>query len=63
MALAHIYKSFKDVTPEKTLIFVAFGKEEKGLLGSKAMVKTIKKEEIEQYCAMVNIDSLGMAAP
>src|SRR5882724_1252143 len=63
VALAHIYKGFKDVTPEKTLIFVAFGKEEKGLLGSKAMVKTIKKEEIEQYCAMVNIDSLGMAAP
>ncbi len=27
------------------------------------MVKTIKKEEVEQYCAMVNIDSLGMAAP
>ena len=63
VALAHIYKGFKDITPEKTLIFVAFGKEEKGLLGSKAMVKTIKKEEIEQYCAMVNIDSLGMAAP
>ena len=63
VALAHIYKGFKDITPEKTLIFVAFGKEEKGLLGSKAMVRTIKKEEIEHYCAMVNIDSLGMAAP
>ncbi len=63
VALAHIYKSLKDVTIEKTLIFVAFGKEEKGLLGSKALVKTIKKEELEQYCAMVNIDSLGMAAP
>jgi Peptidase family M28 len=63
VALAHIYKSFKNVTPKKSLIFVAFGKEEKGLLGSKALVKTIKKEEIEQYSAMVNIDSLGMAAP
>lgn len=27
------------------------------------MVKAIKKEEVEQHCAMVNIDSLGMAAP
>lgn len=63
VALAHIYRSFKDMTPEKSLILVAFGKEEQGLLGSKAMVKTIRKEEVEQYCAMVNIDSLGMGAP
>lgn len=63
VTLAHIYRSLKDVHLQKTLIFVAFGKEEKGLLGSKAMVKAIKKEELRQYCAMVNIDSLGMAAP
>jgi Iap family predicted aminopeptidase len=39
------------------------GKEEQGLYGSKAMVRGIKNEEVSQYCAMVNIDSLGMAAP
>ena len=48
---------------QKTLIFVAFGKEELGLVGSRFMVKNIKKEEVDQYCAMINIDSLGMAAP
>lgn len=63
VALAHLYKSLKDVPLQKTLIFVAFGKEEQGLLGSKAMVRNIKKEEIDQYCAMINIDSLGLAAP
>ena len=63
VALAHIYRSLKNVLLQKTLLFVAFGKEEAGLLGSKAMVKTIKKEEVDQYCAMINIDSLGMAAP
>ncbi len=63
VALAHIYKSLKDAPSQKTLLFVAFGKEEQGLLGSKAMVKSIKKEEVGQYCAMINIDSLGMAAP
>jgi Iap family predicted aminopeptidase len=63
VALAHIYRSLKDVPLQKTLLFVAFGKEEEGLLGSKAMVNNIKKEDMGQYCAMINIDSLGMAAP
>jgi hypothetical protein len=63
LTMAHIYRSLKDVPLQKTLIFIAFGKEENGLLGSKAWVRNIKKEEVEQYCAMVNIDSLGMAAP
>jgi hypothetical protein len=63
VAITHIYRSLKDVPLQKTLIFVAFGREEEGLLGSKAMANNIKKGEISQYCAMVNIDSLGMTAP
>jgi Zn-dependent M28 family amino/carboxypeptidase len=63
VALTHIYRSLKDIPLQKTLIFAAFGKEEQGLYGSKAMVRGIKNEEVGQYCAMVNIDSLGMAAP
>jgi putative aminopeptidase FrvX len=63
VALTHVYRSLKNVPLQKTLIFVAFGKEEEGLLGSKAMVRGIKKEELNQYCAMINIDSLGMTAP
>lgn len=63
VALAHIFRSLKDVPLQKSLTFVAFGKEESGLLGSRAMVRAIKKEDVEQFCAMVNIDSLGMAAP
>jgi Zn-dependent M28 family amino/carboxypeptidase len=45
------------------MLFVAFGKEERGLLGSRAMVKSIPQEELAQYCAMINIDSLGLADP
>jgi len=62
VTLAHIFKGFKDIPVEKDLVFVAFGKEEQGLLGSKAMVKAISKEQVNNYCAMVNIDSLGLAA-
>jgi hypothetical protein len=63
ITIAHLYRSLKDVPLHKSLIFIAFGKEEKGLLGSKAWVRHIKKEDTGQYCAMINIDSLGMATP
>jgi Zn-dependent M28 family amino/carboxypeptidase len=63
VAMAHLYETIKNVPLQKTIIFVAFGKEEKGLIGSRAMVEAIPKEELAQYCAMINIDSLGLSAP
>ncbi len=62
-AIAHLYKTLRQLEPEKTYVFVAFDQEEKGLLGSAAMVKTIPKENRKQYCAMVNIDSFGFTTP
>lgn len=63
VAVAHLYRSLKDVPLKKTILFVAFGKEEKGLIGSHAMVNAIAKDQLAQYCEMVNIDSLGLTAP
>lgn len=63
VAIAHMYKAFRDVLPNKTILFVAFGNEEKGILGSEAMARGIAKDERKQYCAMINIDSLGMGYP
>jgi Zn-dependent M28 family amino/carboxypeptidase len=63
VTLAHLYKSLKDIQLNKTLLFVAFGKEEKGLVGSHSMVAAIRKDEVSHYCEMINIDSLGLAAP
>lgn len=63
VAIANIYKSLKDVKLKKTLIFVGFGKEEEGLLGSKAMAKQIKKQDVPSYCAMVNVDGVGLTSP
>jgi len=60
--MAHVYRSLIKVTTQKTLLFVAFGKEEEGLVGSKAMVKAMSKEQVAGVCAMVNIDSFGMGA-
>lgn len=63
VTLAHLYRTLKDVPLKKTLIIVAFGKEEIGLVGSRAMAKAITKEQAAEYCAMINIDSLGLAPP
>ena len=63
VTLAHLYKSLKDVPLKKTIIFVAFGKEEKGLVGSHAMAETMTKDQVSQYCEMINIDSFGLSAP
>lgn len=61
--IAHLYKTLSTYSPKKTYIFVAFDKEEAGLLGSKALVKTITKEKLPKVCSMVNVDSFGFAAP
>jgi len=63
VAIANIYRTLKDAPMKKTLIFVAFGREEEGLIGSGEMVRRIKKEQASEYCAMINVDSLGLAMP
>ncbi len=60
VAIAHIYKTVKDIPLKKSVLFVGFGREEEGLIGSKAMAKAIDKDRLNQYCAMINIDSLGL---
>ena len=61
--LAHLYRTIRVTAPSKTIIFVAFGKEEAGLVGSHAMVDAITKKDRESYCSMVNLDSFGFARP
>ena len=63
VTLSHLYRTLKDSHLKKTLIFVAFGKEEQGLIGSHAMANAMTKEQAAEYCAMINIDSLGLAPP
>ena len=61
--IANIYKALAQFSTNKSYVFVAFDKEEAGLLGSKAMVKAIPKENYPQICSMVNLDSFGFAVP
>ncbi|MEZ5347139.1 MAG: M20/M25/M40 family metallo-hydrolase [Pyrinomonadaceae bacterium] len=63
VVIANLYKTIRNITTEKTIKFAAFGKEENGLVGSKAMAGAIPKSNRERYCAMVNFDSFGLAYP
>jgi Zn-dependent M28 family amino/carboxypeptidase len=63
VAIAHIYKTIKDMPLKKSVLFVGFGREEEGLIGSREMVRAIDKDRLGQYCAMINIDSLGLGIP
>jgi hypothetical protein len=63
VALAHLYKTIGNFTPRKNILFVAFDREEEGLVGSGVMAKAIKNEDIPHYCAMINLDSFGLAGP
>jgi hypothetical protein len=63
VAVAHVFSAVRQVPLQKTVLFVAFGNEEKGLVGSKAMSGAIDKNQLAQYCAMINIDSLGLTGP
>ncbi|MGH9769837.1 MAG: M28 family metallopeptidase [Blastocatellia bacterium] len=63
VVLAHVYRTVKDLPLKKNIVFAAFGEEEKGLVGSSAMAGGIKKEQVAEYCAMINIDALGMGIP
>jgi hypothetical protein len=63
VAMAHIYHSMRQLANKKTILFTAFGKKEDGLSGSRGMAKSIPKSALRGYCAMVNIDGLGMGNP
>ena len=60
--IANLYKTLRNFSTEKTYLFVAFGKEELGLVGSEAMARAIPKEKRAGYCSMVNFDSFGFNA-
>jgi Zn-dependent M28 family amino/carboxypeptidase len=63
VTMSHVYKSVRALEPQKTVLFVAFDNEEKGLVGAQAMANAIAREDLPRYCAMINIDSFGLAPP
>ncbi len=57
--LPSLYESLKTVLRRHTFVFIGFTDEEKGLIGSRAYVHALSKEEAANISGMVNLDSLG----
>ncbi len=50
------------LTPESTVVFVLFGAEEKGLIGSYELVKYLQKQKLDQRVALLNLDVIAGAS-
>lgn len=60
--VAHLYGTLRQIDTAKTFEFVAFDREEEGLIGSDVFVGEIPKPDRPSICSMVNLDSFGVAS-
>ena len=63
VTLAYLWRTLRKLPLAKTVHLVAFGREEEGLIGSRAMTKELSRNERQRTCAMLNVDSLGLSWP
>jgi len=58
--VANLYQQLRDQDTEHTYVFIAFGREEEGLLGSEAYVRGLNRGDLSKIDNMVNLDTLGV---
>jgi hypothetical protein len=58
--VANLYQAMNGVETDATLVFIAFAREEEGLLGSQAYVRSLDKAERAKIDAMINLDTLAV---
>jgi hypothetical protein len=60
MMVVQLYRLLKDIPTDHTLVFIGFGREEEGLVGSGKYVGSLSREERSAIDAMINLDTLGV---
>ncbi len=58
--VANLYQALHDQPTDATIVFIAFGREEEGLLGSEAYLRSLSGEQKSKIDAMINLDTLGV---
>src|SRR5262249_19546902 len=56
----NLYQAMREIDTDATIVFIAFGREEEGLLGSQAYLDSLTPEQKSKIDAMVNLDTLGV---
>jgi Zn-dependent M28 family amino/carboxypeptidase len=58
--VANLYQALRDQDTDATIVFIAFGREEEGLLGSQAYLDSLTDAQKSKIDAMVNLDTLAV---
>ena len=58
--VANLYQALNGVETDATIVFIAFAREEEGLYGSQAYVKSLDKAKRGKIDAMINLDTLAV---
>ncbi len=58
--VANLYQALHGTQPDATIVFIAFAREEEGLYGSQAYVKSLDKAARSKIDAMINLDTLAV---
>ncbi len=58
LEMARIF-SQSEVTPEHSIVFVLFSGEEKGLIGSRALVEHLKQQKLDDQLVLLNLDVIA----
>ncbi len=55
-----LYQAMKDLDTEATYVFMTFGREEEGLVGSQKYVASLTRQQIAKIDAMLNLDTMAV---
>lgn len=58
--VANLYQALNGTETDATIVFIAFAREEEGLYGSAAYVKSLDKAKRAKIDAMINLDTLAV---
>jgi len=58
--VVNLYQAMKDADTDATFVFIAFGREEEGLIGSREYLSDLPREARGKIDSMVNLDTLGV---
>jgi hypothetical protein len=58
--VANLYQALHGTQPEATVVFIAFAREEEGLIGAQTYVRSLDQAERAKIDAMINLDTLAV---
>lgn len=58
--MINLYQEVREIDTEHTYVFIAFSREEEGLIGSQFYLDSLPRSQREKIKAMVNLDTLGV---